>query len=138
MNYLFKWDKEERKCICTITTQYGEFKGEASCHPDDLDMKSKRTGEQLAYSRAKINIYRHERDCILKPKIAILKHLISIINMKQDTTSFAAKTIKHQLELLNLDLKLIKYLIKTEREYVRNYTAKKEKIYQKIRSQEEN
>lgn len=51
----FTWDEETGIAICIITDdKQRTFIGEATCHPDDTDMRSERTGCELAFRRAKL------------------------------------------------------------------------------------
>lgn len=133
----FDWFEDNGTCACTITTNFGKFHGFAFCHFDDLDMKSQRTGEQISYSKAIIEMLKHERDYILKPQVIALEHVMSIINMKKETadsSSHAAITLKRQLRNLKWELEIVRDNIDHERESLREYIDEKEKMYQKIRS----
>lgn len=146
MSYLYSHKKNVR-CwqdtnlyisYCEIATNFGKFYGEAHCHPDDSDMNSQHTGEQIAYHRALIKMLKYERDCILKPQIIALKHVVSILNMKKtDSNSYAVKTVKRQLKNLKWELEIIQDNIAYERKGLREYIAEKEKIYQTIRAKKD-
>lgn len=125
----------ENICICTINNQYGSFEGAAFCHPEDNDMCSKRTGEQISYHRAIIKSLQHERDNILIPQIKALEHAISLIKMKEnaETPSDAFNILKRQLNNYRWQLITIRQLLIKERKELRNYIQTKEKMYQKIR-----
>lgn len=134
----FDWNEARGICNCKITTSFGEFLGTASCHIDDFDMKSQRTGEQIAYHKALIKMLKYERDCILIPQIKVLEHVQSITNMKKDADSHchAVITLKRQLHNFKFELQLIREAIDGERIQLREYINKKEEMYQHIRSKE--
>lgn len=147
MSYLYSHKRKEEfwynedlhTCTCTITTNFGEFIGKAFCHPDDLDMKSQRTGEQIAYHRALIEMLKYERDCILIPQIKVLEHVQSILNSKKkiaESDLYAATTLKRQLTNLKFELQIIRDNIESERERLREYISKKEEMYQRIRAKQ--
>lgn len=136
----FNWIEESAICLCTLKTNFGNFYGHAYCHYSDLDMKSQRTGEQISYSRAIIEMLKHERDYILKPQIIVLEHTLSIVNMKKETAdsrSHAAITLKRQLRNLKWELGIVRDNIDHERESLREYINKKEEMYQHIRSKKD-
>lgn len=135
----FDWDNTNGVCECKIITNFGEFFGTALCHEDDLDMQSQRTGEQIAYHRALIEMLKYERDCILKPQIKVLEHLQSILKSKKkyaESDLYAAITLKRQLTNLKFELQIVRDNIEGEREQLREYINKKEEMYQRIRAKQ--
>lgn len=135
----FDWDEATGTCICKITTNFGEFYGNACCHYDDRDMQSQRTGEQIAYHRALINMLKYEKRCILMPQIKVLEHLQSILNSKKkcaESDLYAAITLKRQLTNLKFELQIVRDNIEGEREQLREYINKKEEMYQRIRAKQ--
>ena len=66
----FSWEEETGVAICVLTDEKGRvFVGEATCHSQDTDMKSERTGCELAFRRAKLQYLRTIRDSELKPAL---------------------------------------------------------------------
>ena len=51
----FYWDDERGTCRCTVSDGDNKYIGMAFCNPVDFDMKSQKTGEEIAYNRALIN-----------------------------------------------------------------------------------
>lgn len=51
----WSWDEESKTAVCILRDDKGRiFVGEATCHPNDYDMSSERTGCELAFRRAKL------------------------------------------------------------------------------------
>lgn len=129
----FIWSEDKRVCKCRITTRFGSFEGQAFCHEADLDMLSRITGEQIAYSRALIKMMQYEKNCILRPSITALKHVLSIA----DSNPSAAHILKRQINNLEFGLTCIKDCIQGEKDWLKEYIDEKEKMYQKIRNKRE-
>ena len=131
----FEWYEEHRQAICTLYTEYGEFTGVASCHPDDQDMMSEKVGCEIAYSRAAIESLKYERDCIIKPSLKALKQLYGSIkhSKKFNPKSYEAKMIWRQIRNWEFDLATINKMIATERTILNDYIQTKELLYQKLR-----
>ena len=72
----FEYDEDSRVTYCHIVDKNNHVSvGVATCLEDDIDMISKRTGEEIAFRRAKIENLRICRDADLKPRLAALKQL---------------------------------------------------------------
>lgn len=121
---------------CTLRYKGLEFVGEATCHPDDMDMESERVGLSIAETRALIKVKCFVRDFEIKPQLKILKHLCS--NMKSSThynpNSYEAKMVQSQLHAVENDLATISNDIADERKFLKDYLAGKEKLYQRLRA----
>lgn len=131
----FEWYEEDRQAICTLYTEYGEFKGIASCHPDDMDMMSEKVGCEIACSRALIESLIYERDCVIKPSIRALHQLLYSMkhSKKFNSKSYENKMLWSQLQNWKLDLDTINKMINMERQKLNHYIKTKEEFYQKIR-----
>lgn len=58
----FEWNEEDGQAYCIITDNKGRvFCGTATCHEDDKDMMSRRTGEEIAFRRARMESMRAVR-----------------------------------------------------------------------------
>ena len=81
---IYNYNEDTGIAFCTIY-EYGlEFMGAALCHPDDKDMKSERTGCEIANRRAYIHLLCHERDNIIAPQLKALKQLYYSINKSKN------------------------------------------------------
>jgi hypothetical protein len=126
---------EDDYCYCDLTYNDLTFTGTAKCHSDDYDMKSERTGYFIAETRANIDKLRWVRDYEIIPMLKSYKHLYDCIihAPKGNKDSYEAQCIYRKIKLLEIDLKDLREAIKEERDYLREYIAEKEKIYQRIR-----
>lgn len=133
----FEWYEEDRQAICTLYTEYGEFKGIASCHPDDMDMMSEKVGCEIACSRALIDSLIYERDCIIKPSLKALRQLYYSMkhSKKFNPKSYEAKMLWSQIRNWEIDLTMVCNMIATERKMLNDYIHTKEALYQNIRKQ---
>lgn len=130
------FDEETRTTYCYITDEKGRISiGEAICHETDADMMSWRTGEEIAFRRAKIHYLQTVRSCDLKPALAALKHLYGCMahSTKFNPNSYENSMLQRQIRLLEFDLTTNKEMIAYERKNLKDYIDGKEKIYQRIR-----
>lgn len=96
----FSWDAESGSAICILTDEKGRtFIGEATCHPNDEDMMSERTGCELAFRRAKLQYLRTVRDAEIKPALAALEHLYAsmVHSTNFEAKSYEARTIRKHI-----------------------------------------
>lgn len=130
------FDEETRTTYCYITDDKGRISiGEAICHEEDIDVMSWRTGEEIAFRRAKIHCLQTIRACDIKPALAALKHLYSCINRsaKFNPNSYENSMLQRQIRQLEFDLATNKEMVAYERKNLKAYIDGKEKIYQRIR-----
>ena len=112
------------------------FVGEATCHPDDLDMESERVGLTIAEIRASIKVQRFIRDYEVKPQLKILQHLYS--NMKTskyfNPISYEAKMVRSQIRAIEKELAAINNDIADEQKFLKDYLDGKDKLYKRLRA----
>ncbi len=135
----FSWDEENKIAVCIITDEKGRvFVGESTCHPEDYDMASERTGCELAYRRAKLEYLRTVRDADIKPALAALQHLYACMvhSTHFEVNSYEARTIRKHIRQTEFDLTTIKEMIAYEYQGITAYIKGKDKLYQRIRSKE--
>ena len=84
----------------------------ARCHPDDMDMVSEKTGEDIAYNRALIEMLRDER-LRIQHEIAGLKSLYYSMNNSPrfNPKSYEAKSLYKQISYREDDVANINNLI---------------------------
>ena len=121
---------------CFIETDTGRLAiGQAFCHEDDLDMASEKTGNEIAYKRAKIDLLRLIRDYELKPRLQALHQLY--YSMKHSTQfnpkSYENKMLQRQIRLIEFDLETIKELIAEEQIKLKEYINSKDAFYKAVR-----
>jgi len=133
---IYNYNENTGIAFCTIY-EYGlEFMGAALCHPDDKDMKSERTGCEIANRRAYIHLLCHERDNIIFPQLKALKQLYYSINKSKNFNKkgYAEKALYRHVRMLEHDLTAIKAEIAAERQSLKDYIEGKEKFYQRHRA----
>lgn len=133
----FDWDEDTHIAKCMIQPQKNGpiFIGEAECHEDDLDMVSQRTGQEIAFRRAKIKQLQHMKNYEIKPQLAALKHLYGCMahSSKFNPNSYENKTLQRHIRFLEFDLTTANEMIQYERENLKAYIDDKDKMYKHIR-----
>lgn len=118
MKKIFNWNPQSGVATCILTYKNITFKGEAMCHPDDLDFLSQYTGSYIAELRAEIKMWQHIRLNNIKSKIDILKCLLANLDYSTKTNihSYEYKMIKKQKEELQKELQEVDNIIKDLKE----------------------
>lgn len=131
----FSWDEEEKTAYCWIKNKGHIFYGVAICDPDDYDMVSPRTGQEIAFRRAKIKLLCHERDYDIKPRLAALNHLYGCMkhSSKFNPESYENTMLQRQIRLLEFDLATVNEMIQYERKNLKEYINAKDQMYKHIR-----
>lgn len=134
----FVWDEENGSALCVIQDEYNTFTGYAQCHENDTDMKSEKTGCEIAYRRARIKYFRHGRD-VLKNKLEALNQLYYSMNKSKqfNSKSYENKMLQRQIRLTKFDLDTIKEMLATEEQSLREYLQKKDNFYNAVRRRRE-
>lgn len=132
----FDWDEETGTALCLLEDKQNCFVGYATCHEDDRDMCSKRTGCEIALYRAEIDYFQHVRDNELMPSIKALRQLYYSMNKSKyfNQKSYETKMLQRQIRLLEEDLATIKQMLTETRRKLKQYIDDKENVYQKIRA----
>ena len=131
-----EYDQDSRITYCYINDEKGRmYVGIAMCHEDDIDMLSWRTGEEIAYRRARMDYLRGQREAELKPRLAALKQLY--YSMKHSSQfnpkSYENCMLQRQIRLLEFDLATIKEELANSQKNLKDYINGKDKIYKRIR-----
>jgi hypothetical protein len=133
----FDWNEEEKTAKCMIRHEKNGpiFVGEAFCHEDDYDMVSPRTGQEIAYRRAKIKQLQHVKNYEIKPQLFALRHLYSCMNRSArfNPESYENTMLQRQIRLLEFDLTTANEMIKYERESLKAFIDNKDRMYKHIR-----
>ena len=131
------FDYDDQRGIATCYIQYGEFAvvEQATCHPDDADFMSERTGCFIAECRANIRLLRIRRDVEVKPILKSLKHMLSCMERSShyNPHSYEAKILRRQIRQNERAYAELNADIKAEREYLSDYLKNKDIMYQKMR-----
>lgn len=140
-NPIFTWNEELKEAACIITDSRTGiiYKGKATCHPDDYDMASEKTGCEIASRRAVIKAlqgYKKE----LNIKLSTLNNLY--YNMKHSThfnpKSYENKMLQRHIQMIKNDLATTKEMLVEEQESLREYLKIKEKLYTTLRHMRKN
>ena len=92
----FEWDENLGQATCIIEdSQQRVFFGLATCHGDDMDMKSRRTGEEIAFRRARMDYLRQQRDDILLELKALKQLYYSMNQSKRFNPKSYENTMSH-------------------------------------------
>lgn len=132
----FDFDKEHRITYCYIVDNKNRMTiGTAMCHEDDVDMMSWRTGEEIAFRRAKMDALRTHRDVDLLPRLSALKQLYYSMkhSSKFNPKSYENIMLQRQIRAIEFDLSTIKEILAYEHQNLKEYIQGKDKIYKRIR-----
>ena len=131
----FEWDEETGSALCILYYNDKVFIGQAKCHPDDIDMCSEKTGQQIALMRAEINYLNHLKNNEIIPALKALNQFYYSINKskKFNEKSYEVKMLKRQIKLYNLDYEILKNEIKEKKLQIKTYIQAKDNFYNKIR-----
>lgn len=134
-NFEFTFDEEIGVTICQMKYDNTYFYGDAQCAKEDMDMVNKKTGEEIAFNRAYIEVMRHERD-ILKTELRALNSLYYSIkhSKKYNPKSYEACMLRRQIRMREGDIALLKEDIKMTKEYIKRYIDEKDKFYKEMRN----
>lgn len=137
---LFDWDEETGIATCILIDKNNRsFYGKAACHPEDKDMKSEKTGGEIALRRAYISALKFYRDNDVKNTLKEFKRFYySVINNQQyDPDSFLAKRLFNHIRKLEKELENIKILIKEQQQDLNDYIENKDIFYKQVRNHRE-
>ena len=138
-NVVYEWRPEEGLAICKVYYNNIEFKGTASCHPDDIDMCSKMTGQTIAELRAEIKKLQHIRDNELRPQLKVLNQLYYAMNRSKEYNkkSYVSKMLYRAIKNISNELDMTKEMLDIDRKFLKDYIDLKDIYYKNIRSRRE-
>lgn len=130
----FFWDEDSKESLCILTDGENTYVGNASCHPDDIDMSNAKTGHTIALYRAEIKAFRGRRDT-LKTELKILKHLYSTMkDSKQfNPKGYETRMLRRQIKRHETDIEMTTTLITNTQKELKQYLLDKEQFYTKVR-----
>lgn len=132
----YLWNEETGLAICNIYYKDLIFSGEAMCHPDDREFMSRISGCEIAEMRATIKYLQHIKNNELRPSIqALTDYYYTIVQSSQfNQNSYENKMLRRRIQLLKDDLVATQENIVLLKKNLREYLAKKEKMYEVIRN----
>lgn len=131
-----EWDEEIGIASCVITDTYGRVHvGIAQCHENDFDMKSEKTGIEIAHRRAEIATLKSYVQDELKPRLRALKQLYYSMNRSKyfDEKSYETKMLWSQIRFIKNELTTTQETIAELEEDLMTYIDKKDEFYKKVR-----
>lgn len=136
MNSNITYDYNYGLATYIINYKGQQFIGQASCHPEDMDMESDRVGLTIAEARATIKLHRFIRDFEIKPQLKILRHLYSNIknNKRYNPKNRETKMMYNQIRALEKELVVINNDIADEKKFLKDYIDGKDKLYKRLRA----
>lgn len=131
----FTWDEVTGIATCYLNDGKNVFSGTASCAEADEDMKSQKTGCQIALWRAEIKYYVHLRDNEIKPALRALKHAYaSMVESKQfNEKSYESKSLRREIHRKEFDLYVVSTMLTDKKQQLKKFLKEKEDFYQHIR-----
>jgi hypothetical protein len=130
----FEWDEDAGLAVCILTDGERFFTGTAFCCEEDKDMISQKTGEEIAFRRARIEYLKFYRDTLKYQLKGLEQFLMSIKqSYKFNNKSFESIKLFQHIHRLKFDLDYARELIKIERLELSKFIDNKESFYQKIR-----
>ena len=133
---IFDWNEGSGICTCIIyLNDFLQGYGIAQCHAQDFDVKSKRTGEQIAELRAQINLLQNYKNRELRPGLKALLHLkgTMIKSAHYNPDSYESKRLNIEIKNFKKDIEDIEEAIQGAKEQLYKYINLKEEMYQRIR-----
>jgi hypothetical protein len=130
----FYWDEERGMCRCTIFDMDNKYTGFAFCHPTDIDMKSQKVGEEIAYTRALINALKAKKKELKLELRGLLGYYYAIQHTsKFNRKSYEARMLYRQIRMRQDDIDSIDKEIDAREVYIYHYVDEKDKFYRIIR-----
>lgn len=134
----FTWNEENGEALCVIQDKNKIYYGTATCHQNDRDMMSEKTGCEIAFLRANLMALRNYRDELQIELKGLKKYYYSINRSKYfNEKSYEVQRLQAHMQMLKDDLNSLKELIEEERQYLINYLKGKGEFYKKIRQNRE-
>lgn len=131
----YDWNKEDGIATCILYDGENTFLGLATCHPDDKDFQSEKTGLYIAEARAEIQALKHYKNNVLKPGLNALKQLYYSINHSKqyNKKSYEAKMLYRQIKMKETDIEEVQLIINGRKADLKKYIDAKEEFYQSIK-----
>lgn len=133
---VIEWYEETGIATCEFCDIYDRVHfGAAQCHEHDEDMKSEKTGIEIAKRRAEIEALKSYVRDELKPRLRALKQLYYSMNRSKyfNPKSYETKMLWSQIRLTKNELATTKEIIAELEESLMAYIDKKDDFYKKVR-----
>lgn len=141
-NLEFNFDEENGTTICVMKYDNRDFMGTAVCAPEDMDYLSKKTGQEIAFNRASVEVLKYDKFCLTQELKGLKSLYYSIKHSKKyNPKSYEAIMLRHQINMRENDIAQLKVDIKTTQQYIKNYINQKDKAYKiwrKLKKEQDN
>ena len=138
MKIQYQWDEDSGRALCLLEASNQCYIGTATCAEVDQDMKSEKTGCEIAYHRALINYFKHSKEQIKSELSGLNKYYYTINQSKYfNQNSYENKMLQHQIKIREQDLADISIEIRNEQIYLKDYITRKAEFYDKLRKKRE-
>ena len=141
-NLEFVFDEENGTTICVMKYDNRDFMGTAVCAPEDMDYLSKKTGQEIAFNRASVEVLKYDKFCLTQELKGLKSLYYSIKHSKKyNPKSYEAIMLRHQINMRENDIAQLKVDIKTTQQYIKNYISQKDKAYKiwrKLKKEQDN
>ena len=141
-NLEFVLDEENGTTICVMKYDNRDFMGTAVCAPEDMDYLSKKTGQEIAFNRASVEVLKYDKFCLTQELKGLKSLYYSIKHSKKyNPKSYEAIMLRHQMNMRENDIAQLKVDIKTTQQYIKNYINQKDKAYKiwrKLKKEQDN
>ena len=130
----FIFDEENGTTVCQMMYDKKPFYGNSTCAPEDMDMLSKKTGQEIAFNRASIQVLRYEK-MRLNIELKALKSLYYSINTSKryNPKSYEATMLKRQMDMRENDIAQLTADIREIQNHITSYINEKDKFYKELR-----
>lgn len=132
----FIWDGTAGVARCHLNDGKNIYEGVATCSELDEDMKSEKTGCQIALWRAEIKYYLHLRDNEIKPALNALRHTYASMQHSPqfNPKSYESKALRRNIHKKEFDLYVVKTMLADKKRCLKQYIKEKDIFYNRIRS----
>ena len=131
----YDWNEQDGIATCILYDGENTFLGLATCHPDDEDFQSEKTGLYIAEARAEIQALKHYKNNVLKPGLNALNQLYYSINHSKqyNKKSYESKMLYRQIQMKEHDIKDIQDMINERKADLKKYIDDKDAFYQSVK-----
>lgn len=138
-HYDYFWDPDGNVCTCVITYDGREFMGVATCHPNDKDVRSNFTGENIAGNRAFIKVIQYIKDNEIDKPLNLLTNLYKNMetSYRFNPKSFEAKQLYREIKEFQKAQQVAKETIASIKAELKQYIDDKDKAAQLYRLKQE-
>lgn len=124
--------------MCVISSKNKTYVGTAQCREEDRDMMSEKTGCEIAYRRAQINMLKSLRDELCIELKGLKKYYYTICNSKYyNKKNYMAVMLQRQIVMREESLAELREMLLDAQENLKQYMNAKAKFYDMIRKRRE-